>query len=196
LAWLETGCRIAEPPKRNGFGINVVTATVKSQLRGDVVFDWRQSGLLCNLSIPVEPPRQTPADGGALGAAAASAAGKSVLLVEDEALVGMMMQDMLTDIGFAPVGPYGRTATALAAARSRKFVAAVLDVNLGGETVYDVADYLAAQNIPFVFVSGYGRESIESRFAGVPLLNKPVERQRLKAALAGCLEPRKIATTV
>jgi two-component SAPR family response regulator len=72
----------------------------------------------------------------------------------------------------------------------------VLDVNLGGETVYDVADYLAAQNIPFVFVSGYGRESIESRFAGVPLLNKPVERQRLKAALAGCLEPRKIATTV
>ncbi len=41
LAWLETGCNIAEPPKRNGFGINVVTATVKSQLRGDVVFNWR-----------------------------------------------------------------------------------------------------------------------------------------------------------
>ncbi len=57
--------------------------------------------------------------------------------------------------------------------------AAILDVNLGGELVYPVADHLRARGIPFIFVTGYARESVERRFADAPILEKPVEREML-----------------
>jgi two-component SAPR family response regulator len=58
--------------------------------------------------------------------------------------------------------------------------AGIIDVNLGGEFVYPVADVLAARNIPFVFITGYGVESIDSRFDYVPIVKKPVQRQVLQ----------------
>jgi two-component SAPR family response regulator len=58
--------------------------------------------------------------------------------------------------------------------------AGIIDINLGGEFVYPVADVLVARNIPFVFVTGYGVESIEPRFGGVPMIKKPVQRQALE----------------
>ena len=79
--------------------------------------------------------------------------------------------------------------------------AAVLDINLDGEMVYSVADLLAARGIPFVFVTGYGAESIDGRFAHVPVLQKPVERQMLEgvfvidAARANGSAPRAHAET-
>jgi two-component SAPR family response regulator len=57
--------------------------------------------------------------------------------------------------------------------------AAVLDVNLGGELVYPVAETLARRGVPFIFVTGYGAESIDARFARVPVLQKPIERDML-----------------
>jgi hypothetical protein len=61
----------------------------------------------------------------------------------------------------------------------------VLDVNLGGETVYEVADFLMSEHVPFVFVTGYGRENMEPRLREVPLLRKPVDRENLSALLRG-----------
>jgi hypothetical protein len=58
--------------------------------------------------------------------------------------------------------------------------AGIIDVNLGGEFVYPVADVLLARDIPFVFVTGYGVESIDGRFARVPIIKKPVQRQLLQ----------------
>jgi two-component SAPR family response regulator len=58
--------------------------------------------------------------------------------------------------------------------------AAILDVNLGGQLVYPVADRLIDQGIPFVFVTGYGRESVDQRYSFVKVLEKPVERQALE----------------
>ena len=63
------------------------------------------------------------------------------------------------------VGPFSRVAEAMVAAVHEDFDAGIIDVNLGGEFVYPVADVLVARDIPFVFVTGYGVESIESRFA-------------------------------
>jgi len=99
--------------------------------------------------------------------------------VEDEALVAIAMKDMLVELGFEVFGAYGKTADALAAANDHSVNAAVLDVNLGGELVYPVADFLVAKGIPFVFVTGYGAGTIEPRFAHVPVLPKPIERQAL-----------------
>jgi CheY-like chemotaxis protein len=78
------------------------------------------------------------------------------------------------------VGPFSRTADALAAAKTDDIHAAILDVNLGGETVYPVADTLMARGVPFVFATGYGAESIDRRFACAPVLQKPIDRQALE----------------
>ena len=85
----------------------------------------------------------------------------------------------------------------MVAAVHDEFDAAILDVNLGGELVYPVADLLAARKMPFVFVTGYGVESIDGRFAHVPVLKKPIQRQVLQSIFltASDDEPANIART-
>ena len=103
-----------------------------------------------------------------------------VLLVEDEALVAMMMRDILLELGLSVAGPFCTPAEAVAAARDDGVDAAILDVNLGGELIYPVADTLVARGVPFVFITGYGAESIDGRFSHIPILQKPIERQVLQ----------------
>jgi DNA-binding response OmpR family regulator len=86
--------------------------------------------------------------------------GKRVLIVEDEMLVALLIEDFLTDIGCHVVGPCGSVQAALDAVRNRAIDLAILDVNLDGEMVYPVAELLAEQQIPFLFLSGYGIEAI------------------------------------
>ena len=104
--------------------------------------------------------------------------------VEDETLVGMMMSEMLRELGFDVLGPIGSVADAIAVVGSEAFDAAILDVNLQGEMVYPVAEAVAARRVPFVFVTGYGSEGIDARFSETPVLQKPIERQMLEAVFA------------
>jgi DNA-binding response OmpR family regulator len=101
-------------------------------------------------------------------------------LVEDEALVAMMIQEGLVECGFQVVGPIGTAAEALAKATDDHFDAAVLDINLGDEMVYPVADILATRDVPFVFVTGYDLENVDDRFSEIPILQKPIDREVLK----------------
>src|SRR5260221_5001716 len=96
----------------------------------------------------------------------------------------MMMKDILTELGFSVIGPFSRLSEAMVAAVHEDINAGIIDVNLGGEFVYPVADVLAARKIPFVFVTGYGVESIDSRFGYVPIMKKPVQRQVLQKIFA------------
>ena len=70
--------------------------------------------------------------------------------------------------------------------------AAVLDVNLRGETIYNLADALTGRGVPLVFVTGYAPEVIDTRFANVPVLQKPVDSAALRRVLNGerTLEPQ------
>ena len=92
----------------------------------------------------------------------------------------MMMRDILTELGLTVVGPFSRLSEAMVAAVHESIDGGIIDVNLGGEFVYPVADVLVAREIPFVFVTGYGVESIEGRFGHVPIIKKPVQRQALQ----------------
>jgi CheY-like chemotaxis protein len=87
-------------------------------------------------------------------------AGKRVLVVEDEALVAILIENLLEDCECTIVGPCGTIESALAAVRTETFDLAVLDVNLHGVRVYPVAELLAERNIPFLFLSGYGDGAI------------------------------------
>ncbi|HEY1542966.1 MAG TPA: response regulator [Xanthobacteraceae bacterium] len=101
-------------------------------------------------------------------------------MVEDEALVAMVVSDALMELGYEVVGPFGRPADALAAINNGRIDAAVLDINLAGTLVYPVAEQLVSRGIPFVFVTGYGIESVDKRFAHIPVLPKPIERETLQ----------------
>jgi CheY-like chemotaxis protein len=106
--------------------------------------------------------------------------GTRVMVVEDEALVAMVESDALIELGYEVAGPFSRPPEALEAVKDGGLAAAILDINLGGTLVYPVAEELAARGIPFVFVTGYGTESIDRRFANVPVLQKPIDRDALQ----------------
>jgi PAS domain S-box-containing protein len=190
LRWSESGGPVTAPPASPGFGIRVISASIERQLEGETAFHWRPEGLHCSLRVPrgdkIEP---LGANGNNANRASAEdrpalplrlATGNRVLLVEDEILVAMMMKDILAEFGFSVIGPFSRVAEAMVAAVHEDFDAGIIDVNLGGEFVYPVADVLVARDIPFVFVTGYGVESIENRFAHVPIIKKPVQRAVLQ----------------
>lgn len=110
-------------------------------------------------------------------------AGLRLLVVEDEALVAMMLEDMLGDLGCTVVGPAGTLAAALELCRA-PVDGALLDVNVGGQPVYPVADALAARGIPFLFVTGYAGTDIEPRYGRALTLRKPFDTDSLARAVA------------
>ena len=106
-----------------------------------------------------------------------------ILVVEDEAIVAMLLEDMLAELGYEVVGPVTRLDRALELARDAAIGAAVLDLNLNGEDTYPVADALRARAIPFIFATGYGVKEVAERFQGTPLTQKPFHRDDLERAL-------------
>jgi CheY-like chemotaxis protein len=85
------------------------------------------------------------------------------MVVEDEALVAMALGELLNEMGYSVIGPFNRISEAIIALRDGRINAAVLDINLGGEVVYPLADILMTDGIPFIFVTGYSEEEIEPR---------------------------------
>jgi two-component sensor histidine kinase/CheY-like chemotaxis protein len=190
LFWIESGGPEIAPPSRRGYGSRAIVAGVERQLGGVVKFDWQPSGLRCTMSIPHDPGkesfRRVQADVGQGDGAPAQSSDpddKRVLLVEDEPLVSMMLADMLSAFGHKVDGPYSRFSDAILAAKSNNLQAGILDVNLGGEKTYAVADILANRKIPFAFVTGYGPDTIVSEFSHAPVLQKPIEAAKLHALL-------------
>jgi CheY-like chemotaxis protein len=114
-----------------------------------------------------------------------------IMVVEDEALIAMVLVAHLQEIGLSAVGPFSRVADALKV--DEELDAAILDVNLGGESVYPVADMLHARGIPFVFMTGYGSASIDPRFALVPILQKPIEAKALEDMFVSRNAPLRLA---
>ena len=112
--------------------------------------------------------------------------GPRVLLVEDEGLVAMMVEDMLSDMGCEVAASMARVRDTLEwLEKGEALDGALLDVNLGGgEKVFPVAEALAARHIPFAFTTGYGDVS-GSPFPNAPVLGKPMQRRNLALVLKG-----------
>ena len=96
-----------------------------------------------------------------------------VLVIEDEALVGMLLEDMLQDIGCGSVELVQRFDDAMRTAEVGEYDLAVLDVNLDGLSSFPIADRLMKRGIPLIFATGYGKAGMDPRYAGVPTLQKP-----------------------
>ena len=109
--------------------------------------------------------------------------GLRVLVVEDEMMVSMLIEDMLTDLGCTVVGPAARLDEAMELASKGGIDCAVLDVNLGGQPIFPLADYLRAKGAPFAFATGYGDAGLRDVDRGSPVLQKPFREGDLARVL-------------
>jgi CheY-like chemotaxis protein len=114
---------------------------------------------------------------------------RTILIVEDEPLIAMMLEDFLESLGHTVKASCDNVADALKAVALNGFDIAILDVNLKGENVWPVATELRSRGVPFVLASGGHVDPPPPEFASAPLIEKPFTIDRvtpaLEAALAG-----------
>jgi CheY-like chemotaxis protein len=119
-----------------------------------------------------------------------------VLVVEDEAMIAMLVEDMVLDFGSEVVGPVATMDDAIGLARSAELDAAILDINVGGSVIFPVADILTERGIPLIFATGYGSKGLPPRFQNSPTLPKPFSYQSLEEALRSALAGQPCHTEV
>ncbi len=112
-----------------------------------------------------------------------------ILIVEDEAMIALVLEECLTDAGFTIAGVAGRLDAALASIAGGAIDAVILDANLAGVSAGPAALALTARGIPFVVVSGYSPQQQAREFAGAPCLQKPCRPDALIEVLRGLLPP-------
>jgi CheY-like chemotaxis protein len=113
--------------------------------------------------------------------------GRQILVVEDELLVLMMIEDMLTDLGCESVIAAATVDKALAAIDAKVIDAAMLDMNLNGSNSHSVAEALAARGIPFVYSTGNGGPNMRDGYRDRPILKKPFKHDELVEILTRLL---------
>lgn len=105
------------------------------------------------------------------------------LIVEDDAMIAMLLAEMLQDMGYEVAATAGRLDRAQELARESRIDLAILDVNLAGEESYPVADILSDRNIPFTFMSGYGPGGLAAKWSTAAIVAKPINPKLLADTL-------------
>ncbi|EJW13328.1 Phytochrome, two-component sensor histidine kinase [Rhodovulum sp. PH10] len=192
MSWHEHGGPRVAPPTRRGFGSTVIEQSIRYDLGGkaEVIFD--PAGLRAIFEIPANSVRidADAADDPAHGANHVPAARterrmpKDVLLVEDTMIIALDTEDMMTALGVDTVRLARSPADALAAIEARAPDFVLLDVDLGSETSFGVAERLTAKGIEFAFATGYSETAaFPPAFAEAPKLRKPYTIDTLGALL-------------
>ena len=117
------------------------------------------------------------------GQSSPAAAKRRILVVEDEMLIGMLLEDMLMDLGHEVAAIVPRLKDALAAVERETYDLAILDVHLHGESAFPVAEALIAKGVPFIFATGYGERGLPENYRGRPVLQKPFAKDDLERVL-------------
>ena len=188
IEWRELGGPPVKPPSRRGFGTVIVEQTIPFELQGEARIQYLTQGVAGSFLVPAEHI-------GELQEAAVETEMllppqvvdlkiKRLLLVEDSMMIALDAQAMLAESGL-DVEVAGTVADARRLLAMDSFDAAVLDVNLSGDTSFDIADALGERRMPFVFATGYGESiAMPERFRTVPVVSKPYDGAALTMALA------------
>lgn len=190
LTWRETGGPTVTPPVRRGFGSTVLRNSVERQLRGRVVLDWRREGLVCEIELPIADTRASgagsdsvwsgPKVADAVRTTAQRSDGRRILVVEDEALIAAQIEQVLAEAGFEVIGPAAHLGQAFEEIYRTAPDAALLDINLAGESSLPVAELLRTKEVPYAFCSGYGETAaLPDTLRDVPLIVKPFDSSDL-----------------
>ncbi len=186
IEWVENGGPPLTAPAVQGFGTQIIVTGIEKQLGGLVCFDWDSAGLRCSLAIPKEnlsirePAIAEISIGLQVPDTLNAINSNRIMIVEDEALVALALAESMAELGFSVVGPLHNLKDAELAVAQNPIDGAILDVNLNGSLVYPLADKLRKRKVPFVFITGYSADNIDSRFREVPVLQKPIEHETLR----------------
>lgn len=119
-------------------------------------------------------------------------AGLRLLVVEDEMLIAMTIEDVLTDLGCVVIGPAGSVAQALQILNDGQQIdGAILDLNLKGEQALPVAAVLQKRGTPFFFLTGYGSAGLDQTQFSAPVLPKPFDPGALEELILETIAPHR-----
>jgi light-regulated signal transduction histidine kinase (bacteriophytochrome) len=188
IVWTEQGGPPVLPPKRRGFGTVLIERALALETGGRSEIFFRPDGVVCEVDLPPAAVQLVDTPSGIATplppAAPPRVPARRVLVVEDSAMVIMMLERVIGRMGWKIVGPAMRVADAVIMARTEAFDVALLDINLDGEMSWDVAAAVEARGIPFAFSTGYDSTSVmPPRFAGHTVLNKPFRNAALEKTL-------------
>jgi PAS domain S-box-containing protein len=198
LDWKESNGPKVRVPTTRGFGMTLIEETVRS-LGGEAVIQYYADGLTCGITLPL--PQEDRLLAASYFASAQAAAetpssdeqinktlkGKRILIIEDEPLLSMDMEASMAEVGCGVAGPAGTLAKAKQLIASCDCDAALLDANLAGESVDELAAALTQRNIPFAFVTGYGTDALPQGFGEAIVLGKPFSKHQLRSVVQALL---------
>lgn len=192
LEWREHGGPRVSVPQLRGFGTTLIEKSLDAH-GGVTSIRYEAEGLTCEINLPL--PEIETVGGGSYNKPlsttselsktrgyidkTAAVVGKRILVVDDEPLIAMDIVASLEDEGCKVVGPAATLKKALHLIEHEEIDVALLDANLAGDPVDTLAAALTRRQIPFAFVSGYGREGLPEAFRQATLIKKPFHRQRL-----------------
>ena len=187
LTWVERGGPPVQAPTRRGFGSTIIKRSVPFELKGTAEVAYKVGGLEASFFLPAFHVSEAAVTAPMQSAAAARGEGAlsgNVLVVEDNMIIGLDVEGMVSDMGAEHVTLAGTVSEALAAIDGTDFTFAVLDVNLGSENSLPIAEALRAKGVPFLFGTGYGEVDGITSEMGAPVIQKPYSSDSLRQAVA------------
>jgi PAS domain S-box-containing protein len=185
LSWVERGGPAVAAPRQRGFGTEFIEQSVRTH-QGNARMFSETEGVTWTIVLPLGPSVRQPTsstlpsssetvrpDADAAAGRSESITGKRVLVIEDEPLIAMDLVGILERAGIEPIGPAASAEDALRRIENEHIDAALVDANLGGSPVDEIAAVLARRNVPFAFVTGYDRTSLPRAFRNAGLVSKP-----------------------
>ncbi|HWA92534.1 MAG TPA: HWE histidine kinase domain-containing protein [Rhizomicrobium sp.] len=193
IGWQEEGGPPVRAPTRRGFGSTVIERSIPYDLNGEAKIQYALAGVRAEFTIPAtfvkvptEPlPHDTRPETHVLDAARITG---RALVVEDNMIIALDAETTLEDLGATRVDVAPNVSAALREIDKGPVDFAILDVNLGHESSFPIADRLTALGVPIVFATGYGKNiEFPERFAGVPVVSKPYNADSLMPKIAEAL---------
>jgi light-regulated signal transduction histidine kinase (bacteriophytochrome)/CheY-like chemotaxis protein len=205
LRWRERGGPTVQPPERSGFGSVIVERTVVFDLQGKTEIRFAPAGFEADFFIPHDHIASVSEHDSAPQAREESVSkpplladkpleGVTVLLVEDNLLIALEAEEMLTDLGARLVVSASTLRAAEDAILTHAFGFAMLDINVGRGTSFDLARRLRSTGTPLIFASGYGDQAtLDSDHSASIIVQKPFERDHLRRAIQLAIRDRAAA---
>ena len=202
LMWRETGGPEVTPPVMRGFGMTLIERSgnlphMKARL------EFQPGGVECHIAADLACASDTelayfyPGKHGqsfatpsnpSLKARHRQTVARRILIIEDDPMIGMEIEEILSDAGFHTLGPAPSADQALKAIATSEFDAAIVDGKSPGKAVDAVVGALTARNVPFVVLTGSSsRSCLADAGTSIPLVAKPIEPIKLISSLATVL---------
>lgn len=190
IEWREVGGPPVQAPERRGFGSTIIERAIPFELSGRAEMSYLLEGVTGRFWLPaehvvIEEDAATPAPAAPkVSRTEAFQPPQSVLIVEDNLMIAMDAEVIFEQLGSGEtaVAPTAAAAMDMIGRRDSPFAFALLDINLGNETSFEVARALKRDGVPFLFASGYGDSlTMPEDLEDIRILSKPYDKDMIKA---------------